>query len=103
MSGLMRHGMAKCNNPHYKLSGAQYATRLHIDETSQQLFSSSRLSYSTILNVIKHGKGRNKSKLNIQASLNEAGRTNNNSGKSSCAYDEFGTFCPKTYFNIVKQ
>ena len=25
MSGLMRHGMAKCNKQHYKLSGAQYA------------------------------------------------------------------------------
>ena len=25
MSDLMRHGMAKCNKQHYKLSGAQYA------------------------------------------------------------------------------
>ena len=29
---------------------------LHIDKTPQQLFSSSRLSYQTILNVVKHGK-----------------------------------------------
>ena len=27
------HGMAKCNKQHYKLSGAQHATLLHIDET----------------------------------------------------------------------
>ena len=27
------HGMAKCNKQHYNLSGAQYATPLHIDET----------------------------------------------------------------------
>ena len=26
MSGLKRHGMAKCNKQNYKLSGAQYAT-----------------------------------------------------------------------------
>ena len=29
---------------------------LHIDETSQELFSSLPFRYSTILNVVKHGK-----------------------------------------------
>ena len=47
MSGLNRHGMAKCNKQYYKLSGAQYVVQqtilqvtwssicneLHIDET----------------------------------------------------------------------
>ena len=40
----------------YKLSGGQYATPLHIDETPHQLFSSLPVMYSTILNVDKHGK-----------------------------------------------
>ena len=29
MSSLMKHGMAKCNKQHYKLSGAQYARKHH--------------------------------------------------------------------------
>ena len=37
-------------------------------------------------------------KLPIQASLNEAGTTNNKSGKSSCPYFEYGTVLPKTIF-----
>ena len=40
----------------YKLSGAQYATPLHIDGTPHQLFSSLLVMYPTILNVVKHGK-----------------------------------------------
>ena len=36
MSGLMKHGMAKCNKQHYKLSGAQYATP--IDETPRSSY-----------------------------------------------------------------
>ena len=28
------HGMAKCNKQHYNLSGAQYATELHIEENT---------------------------------------------------------------------
>ena len=41
---------------HYNLSGAQYATPLHIDETPRDLFSSILFMYPTILNVVKHGK-----------------------------------------------
>ena len=49
------HG--KMHKQSYKLSGAQYATPLHIDETPRQLFSSLSFMYPTMLNVIKHGKG----------------------------------------------
>ena len=35
----------------YKLSGAQYATPLHVDETPRDLFSSLPFVYPTILNV----------------------------------------------------
>ena len=48
------HG--KVHKQYYKLSGAQYATPLHIDETPHQLFSSLSVMYPTILNVVKHGK-----------------------------------------------
>ena len=41
---------------YYKLSGAQYATPLHIDETPCDLFSSILFMHPTILNVVKHGK-----------------------------------------------
>ena len=40
----------------YKLSGAHYATELHIDETPRDLFSSILFMYPIILNVVKHGK-----------------------------------------------
>ena len=43
------HG--KKHKQNYKLSGAQYATPLHIDETPRELFSSLSFRYSTILNV----------------------------------------------------
>ena len=33
MTGLMKHGMAKCTKQHYKLSGAQYATDRRNGET----------------------------------------------------------------------
>ena len=39
-----------------KLSGAHYATEVHIDGTPHQLFSSLSFIYPTILNVVKHGK-----------------------------------------------
>ena len=48
------HG--KVHKQFYKLSGAQHATPLHIDETPRDLFSSLSFMYSTILNVVKHGK-----------------------------------------------
>ena len=41
----------------YKLSGAQYATLLHIDETPRQLYSSPSFMYRTILNVLNMAKG----------------------------------------------
>ena len=44
------HG--KMHKQSYKLSGAQYATPLHIDETPRQLFSSLSFMYPTILNVL---------------------------------------------------
>ena len=44
------HG--KMHKQSYKLSGAQYATPLHIDETPRDLFSSISFMYSTILNVV---------------------------------------------------
>ena len=43
------HG--KMHKQSYKLSGAQYATPLHIDETPRDLFSSLSFRYSTKLNV----------------------------------------------------
>ena len=47
---------------YYKLSGAQYATPLHIDETPRDLFGSNLFMYPTILNVVKHGKRVKQSK-----------------------------------------
>ena len=46
----------KLHKQTYKLSGAQYATPLHIDETPHDLFSSILFMYPTTLNVVKHGK-----------------------------------------------
>ena len=43
------HG--KVHKQSYKLSGAQYATPLHIDETPRDLFSSRSFRYPTRLNV----------------------------------------------------
>ena len=54
------HG--KVHKQPYKLSGAQYATPLHIDETPRDLFSSILFMYPTILNVVKHGKRVKQSK-----------------------------------------
>ena len=49
------HG--KMHKQSYKLSGAQYATPLHIDGTPHLSYLvRSRLGYPTILNVVKHGK-----------------------------------------------
>ena len=45
------HG--KVHKQYYKLSGAQYATPLHSDETPRDLFSSILFMYPTILNVVK--------------------------------------------------
>ena len=44
------HG--KKHKQYYKLSGAQYATPLHIGETPRDLFSSISFMYPTILNVV---------------------------------------------------
>ena len=52
------HG--KVHKQPYKLSGAQYATPLHIDGTPHDLFSSLPVIYPTVLNVVKHGKGEAK-------------------------------------------
>ena len=57
------HG--KVHKQPYKLSGAQYATPLHIDKTPRDLFSSILFMYPTILNVVKHGKRWGKVKLHI--------------------------------------
>ena len=46
----------KVHKQSYKLSGAHYATLLHIDETPNELFSLILFMYPTILNVVKHGK-----------------------------------------------
>ena len=47
---------AKMHKQSYKLSAAQYATPLHIDETPRDLFSSLPFMYATILNVDYHGR-----------------------------------------------
>ena len=60
MTGLMKHGMAKCNKQNYKLSGAQHATPLHIDETPHDLFSSILFMYPTIFNVVSMARGEEK-------------------------------------------
>ena len=57
------HG--KVHKQPYKLSGAQYATPLHIDETPRDLLSSILFMYPTILNVVKHGKWVKQRKLPI--------------------------------------
>ena len=57
----------KVHKQFYTLSGAHYATELHIDETPRQLFSYLPVMYSTILNVDNHGK-RVKQKKNYLSS-----------------------------------
>ena len=52
------HG--KVHKQPYKLSGAQYATPLHIDETPHDLFSSLSFMYSTRLNVVSMERGEAK-------------------------------------------
>ena len=47
----------KMHKQSYKLSGAQYATPLHIDETPHDLFSSLSVMYPTILNVVNMARG----------------------------------------------
>ena len=49
------HG--KMHKQSYKLSGAQYATPLHIDKTPHDLFSLISFMYSTILNVVSMARG----------------------------------------------
>ena len=49
--------LGKVHKQPYKLSGAQYATPLHIDETPRHLFSSILFMYSTILNVLSMTQG----------------------------------------------
>ena len=49
------HG--KMHKRSYKLSGAQHATPLHIDETPQDLFSLILFMYPTILNVVSMARG----------------------------------------------
>ena len=73
MSGLMRHGMAKCNKQYYQLSGAQYATSCILMKHHDKLFSSFLFMYPTILNVVKHGKRVKQSKTTYLGNLNEAG------------------------------
>ena len=49
------HG--KVHKQPYKLSGAQYATPLLIDEKPHDLFSSLSFMYPTILNVVSMARG----------------------------------------------
>ena len=49
------HG--KVHKQSYNLSGAQYATPLHIDETPRDLFSLISVMYPTILNVVSMARG----------------------------------------------
>ena len=49
------HG--KVHKQSYKLSGAHYATELHIDETPHDLFSSLSVMYPTRLNVVSMARG----------------------------------------------
>ena len=57
MSGLIRHGMAKCKKQYYKLSGAQYATSCILMKHHIQTFSSLSFMYPTILNVLNMTRG----------------------------------------------
>ena len=57
------HG--KVHKQPYILSGAQYATLLHIDQTPHDLFSSISFMYSTILNVVIMARGEAYEKLPI--------------------------------------
>ena len=70
-------------------------------KTPHDLFSSLSFRYSTILNVVKHGKRRSIIKLPNYASLNEAGITNNNSGRFPYAFINLVLFCPKPYFIVI--
>ena len=54
--------------------------------TTFEIFSSLSVMYPTSLNVLNMARG--------EANLNEAGTTNNNSGKSPYAYFRFGTVLP---------
>jgi hypothetical protein len=49
MSGLMRHGMARCNNQILHIKWSSICNELHIDETPQQLFSS--IPFVLLINI----------------------------------------------------
>ena len=66
-----RHG--KVHKQTYKFKWSTICIGMHIDKTPHQLFSSLLFMYPTILNVIKHGKRWNMSKIHSLAFLNEAG------------------------------
>ena len=90
MSGLMSMAWQSAQTI-LQIKWSSICNKLHIDETPHQLFSSLSFMYPTMLNVDYHGKRWDISKLHILGNLNEAGTTNNNSGKSSCAYFWLGT------------
>ena len=67
------HDMASTTINFYTLSEAQYATSCILTELHIQIFSSLSFRYTTILNVVKHGKRWSIMKLHYLAILNEVG------------------------------
>ena len=75
---------------------------LHIDETPRQLFISLSVRYSTILNVVKHGKRVKQMKTTYLGKF-KWGRNNQttipvNPHKHII---DLVLFCPKHYFRVV--
>ena len=104
MSDLMRHGMAKCNKQYYKLSGGQYATSCILAKHHMVIFSWISFTYTTILNVFKHGKRWSIMKTNYLDKF-KWGRNNKQQFLENphVHISKLVLFCPKTYFNVVKQ
>mgnify|MGYP005837005515 CR=1 FL=1 len=103
MSGLMRHGIAKCNKQYYKLSGAQHATSCILTKHHDKLFSSFSFMYPTILNVVKHGKRVKQMKTTYLGKF-KWGRKQRTTIPVNPHVHILGLvlFCPKHNFRVVK-
>ena len=95
------HG--KVHKQHYKLSGAQYASGCILTKHHIPLFSSLSFMYSTILNVVKHGKRVKQMKTTYLGKF-KWGRNNKQQVRKNPHVHILGLVlvCPKQNFRVVK-
>ena len=96
------HG--KVHKQYYKLSGAQHATPLHIDETPHSSYLvRSCLCTPTILNVVKHGKRVKQSKTTYLVKFKWGQNNKTTSPETPHVHIlVMVLFCPNPYFIVVK-